>query len=331
MFINSELIVNKEVYIQIKSLVTCCICDGIVINPKACKTCLNIFCGACIDLFISENQSCPFDCKFLEFFNPKSKSIKNNLDKLIFLCKCNQKFNYNDFINHSFSCNDEEVECIECNNLTKKRLVNKRLNFIEEIKQKLQNTQIQLVQLNDLCNEMKSNNEKLQNQKEKILNQNLSLKSRKDRYLKMIADTKIELSDFIASLNKQEKDHLISAIDNKNLFTPDLEANINDNENTEQNKKSIEREVNLQIGFLIGNVMNLYQKNECEHFVFNHIPFFSCCRKIYPCYICHNNAEDHESETAVFYYCLECQNLTAITRSITNCQICGIKNSCLKI
>jgi hypothetical protein len=332
MFINCDLIVNKEVYSQFKSLVTCCICNGIVVNPKACKYCLNIFCERCIDNYISYARACPFKCKYLEFFYPNSKSIKNNLDKLYFICKCNEKFRYSSFIQHLHSCGEEEVECIECNNITTKKYVDKRLKYIEEMKLKLDNTKSQLLKLDEVCNQIQVKNGKLVIQKDKLLNQNTFLKNQRNRYLKMVADSNIELTDFINSLCDEEKELVLKELNSGKIFSKQSEKSRNkETEITEENRRKIEKEVTIQIDYLNQKGLDLIHKNECEHYIFNQIPFFDCCRKIYPCYICHNHKEDHKSEKVVFYFCLECQNLTVIIKTKIVCQFCGIRNSCLKI
>ncbi len=148
----------------------------------------------------------------------------------------------------------------------------------------------------------------------------------------MVADSNIELTDFINSLCDEEKELVLKELNSGKIFSKQSEKSRNkETEITEENRRKIEKEVTIQIDYLNQKGLDLIHKNECEHYIFNQIPFFDCCRKIYPCYICHNHKEDHKSEKVVFYFCLECQNLTVIIKTKIVCQFCGIRNSCLKI
>lgn len=102
MYIDPDLVINKEAFKTIESNAICSICDGIIINPIQCNICENSFCETCIDDWKKKQggNSCPFRCS-----NPTFKSsrlVKSILSNLIFKCQnqCNMQIPYLDLKSH---------------------------------------------------------------------------------------------------------------------------------------------------------------------------------------------------------------------------------------
>jgi len=62
---------------------------------------------------------------------------------------------------------------------------------------------------------------------------------------------------------------------------------------------------------------------ECELASFKWVPIFSCCNKVYGCYLCHNENENHENKEVKEKYCVKCSTINEIDRNI--CKKCKIK------
>ena len=93
MYIDPDLVINKENFKLIEYNVVCSICNGIVVSPVQCLECENCFCQSCIEEWKKKQgkDSCPFRCKNPSFRN--SRLIKDILSNLKFKCKngCNQE------------------------------------------------------------------------------------------------------------------------------------------------------------------------------------------------------------------------------------------------
>ena len=102
MFIDPDLVINKEAFKAIEFNVVCSICRGIIINPIQCTICENGFCKLCLEDWNKKKggNSCPFRCTNPTFKN--SRLIKNLLSNLIFKCenKCNEQIPYLDLEEH---------------------------------------------------------------------------------------------------------------------------------------------------------------------------------------------------------------------------------------
>ena len=101
MYIDPDLVINKDNFKLIELNVICSICNGIVVSPVQCLECENCFCELCIEKWKEKSEnSCPFRCK-----NPKFKSsrlIKNILSNIKFKCQngCNQEIPYLELEDH---------------------------------------------------------------------------------------------------------------------------------------------------------------------------------------------------------------------------------------
>lgn len=87
----------------------CVICQQVVINPKICAYCNNIFCNTCINEWIKKKPNCPFKCnnsapiKVTEI----PASIKNLYDDLLVVCSredCNEVVKLKDLMHHEMNC-----------------------------------------------------------------------------------------------------------------------------------------------------------------------------------------------------------------------------------
>ena len=102
MYVDPDLIINKDTFKTIESNAVCSICSGIIIEPVQCLSCENSFCKDCFEDWKKKKgeNSCPFRCQ-----NPSFKSsrlIKNLLSNLKFKCQngCKEEIPYLDLLDH---------------------------------------------------------------------------------------------------------------------------------------------------------------------------------------------------------------------------------------
>ena len=115
-YIDYKLLYNKEIIEQLELEITCCICKGILNDPKMCLNCQNNFCSICIESIINMNnnnknvKNCPFRCD-------NNKFVKNViLNKIIskickFYCEfgCDEIISYNEINNHFNKCKNNKI------------------------------------------------------------------------------------------------------------------------------------------------------------------------------------------------------------------------------
>lgn len=171
LFLDSETIINKDFYENVKEMLSCCICAGILINPKQCSTCENCFCSECIENWIKKSHTCPFKCSY-----PKIKEggrmIKNLLEKLIFTCenKCGAtNLSYNNKIEHMKICKNIKIVCDTCGAEYNENKINKKRNLFDELSKQYSDLR---VDLKSLLEEKAVLKEKLRKLKNKTINRN---------------------------------------------------------------------------------------------------------------------------------------------------------------
>ena len=101
MYIDPDLVINKDNFKLIEFNVICSICNGIVVSPVQCLECENCFCKICIESWKKKSgDSCPFRCKNPSFKD--SRLIKSILSNIKFKCKngCNEEIPYLELENH---------------------------------------------------------------------------------------------------------------------------------------------------------------------------------------------------------------------------------------
>ena len=124
-YINEANVVKDEIYQTLENSVTCSICSDILIEPKMCMNCQNVYCEQCINNWTQKSITCPNRCQNTKY--SKSLGISELLSKLKFICsKCSDVINYDDMKKHRF---------IDCKNKIKIVKINK-----DKIKEKPTNT-----------------------------------------------------------------------------------------------------------------------------------------------------------------------------------------------
>lgn len=102
MYIEPDLVINKDFLKSLGSNAICSICSGIIFDPVQCLYCENSFCKDCIEGWINKQgkNSCPFRCTNPSF--KASRVIKNLLSNLIFKCQneCKMEIPYLDLEQH---------------------------------------------------------------------------------------------------------------------------------------------------------------------------------------------------------------------------------------
>ena len=102
--INTNTIVEDEIYNLFKDSVICPICKNILINPVLCLKCQDSFCQKCIDDKSKNNEECLNKCSEPSF--QKSMGKNDILSKLKFNCqKCGGEYYYHEITKHNETCN----------------------------------------------------------------------------------------------------------------------------------------------------------------------------------------------------------------------------------
>ena len=136
-YIDSESVINKDFFENVKEMLTCCICTGVLVDPMQCSSCENCFCRSCIENWIKKAHTCPYKCS-----SPRIKEggrmVKNLLEKLIFKCEneCGAvNLTYKKKIEHIKQCVKRSLICENCGSE-----YNERKNRIKiDLKKELQN------------------------------------------------------------------------------------------------------------------------------------------------------------------------------------------------
>lgn len=115
--ISPKNIQNKEFLNNIENNVVCKLCSFVLIDPKQCSNCKNLYCSICIEVWLKNNKNCPFNCCFYEIQNASNK-INNILEDLKIKCDyCYIIFDYKNYISHTNTCSEKIlVTCPICNN-----------------------------------------------------------------------------------------------------------------------------------------------------------------------------------------------------------------------
>ena len=97
-YFSDDCIIKDQIYLNIKDLITCPLCNKILKEPYMCIECQNAYCKKCLENY-SNLKKCPHDNKNVKF----SHSIQSNdlLSKLRYKCKnCNKEVNQTDIQSH---------------------------------------------------------------------------------------------------------------------------------------------------------------------------------------------------------------------------------------
>jgi hypothetical protein len=97
----------------------CVICQQVVINPKMCMTCSNVFCKSCILEWQKKSTKCPFKCNAsgVMTMGDVPISIINLYEDLEVTCgreDCGEVLKLRDLMNHEMNCG-----VAKCFNFTK--------------------------------------------------------------------------------------------------------------------------------------------------------------------------------------------------------------------
>jgi uncharacterized lipoprotein YehR (DUF1307 family) len=120
MYLDPSYVINPQYFEEVKSILICTFCTGIIYDPIECNKCQNNFCKICLEKW-SENQiKCPLRCKAPKF-HQENRLIRNLLAKVMLLCPagCLQKFYYEDYIKHTQTCNSKTVNLFNFERLEK--------------------------------------------------------------------------------------------------------------------------------------------------------------------------------------------------------------------
>ena len=153
MYIDSNSIVNTNIFETISHCAICSICTGIINEPQQCLSCDNCFCKRCINDWQQKSKTCPLKCSNPTFKD--SRIVRGMLAKLVFTCpfeKCKLEIPYEEILLHEEKCEGRLCECPTCGTeipksqlktLQRDKKIESMLKEIEELKAKnkdLENT-----------------------------------------------------------------------------------------------------------------------------------------------------------------------------------------------
>ena len=259
---------------DILNTLICSLCNGIFYKPFQCNKCNKIYCRTCIETYqLNNNEKLPCNCN-INNYTLVEKNIKQNLSKIYFKCPFNcsdEKFDYINVINHIFQCKNKNVNCPKCNNIIKRSELK---NPNEEISKS--------INISILKDELFQTKDEIR----KLLSELNLLKSiNKKKSIPKIIKPKEEKKE-------KEKEKEIS----KNIINlPPLK----------EKKEKLKQKISIK------NIIKIEPKfiDKCKHFYGNYKPIFACCKKAYPCYICHNENENHNYEFSNKVVCLMCNTI----------------------
>ena len=165
-FINTQVVVNKNYLEPIKEIVTCIICKGIILEPRQCESCENYFCKKCLNKWISNSNVCPLKC-INSKFKDGGRTIKGLLEKLILKCPYDcglqDEMNYDILLKHISICERMKIHCPTCKSFVALSEID--LNEIEALREKVISIEKENLKVNKEKNDLIEENKKL---KEKI-------------------------------------------------------------------------------------------------------------------------------------------------------------------
>ena len=203
MFIDSQLLINKNKFKGIEKFILCPICEGIVNIPYECLECQNNFCKNCIEKWKLKNNNCPFRCK--EFNLIHNRFLENILSELLkFRCdkECDEIINYKDINKHyNGECknivNYDYKEKFEEISLEFTKLTVKYENLIESNKDLKEKTNEAIREKNNILERFDS----IKNQKILYKNELNKLNKEKKNAKNANDDINIELKKLNSELN----------------------------------------------------------------------------------------------------------------------------------
>ena len=100
-YVNNKTLVEDDISKALKLLVTCSLCNNILINPVMCMGCQKVYCKKCIDNSINIDRKCK--CENKDY--PKCIGKNEILSKLKFICVgCQEEISYEEAEKHHDSC-----------------------------------------------------------------------------------------------------------------------------------------------------------------------------------------------------------------------------------
>lgn len=119
----------------------CVICHTLVkiSNPKECSKCSKIFCGECIETWLTTNEKCPCCRSISTSRKISNKILLNILDKIEIICNlCKNTFRLSIFSKHYTTCEKGLYECMgkDCNFKAYKETIEEHVNTCQKVEEK---------------------------------------------------------------------------------------------------------------------------------------------------------------------------------------------------
>lgn len=298
--LSPNYIVNTDFYNSIKDLVTCSICLNVLIDPLSCNKCETSYCKNCLSQWKPsqslQSLSCPMKCVKPKFNEP-NRVLKNILEKLEFTCEyacLNKKiFSYDQILIHLLNdCENVRIDCSICSS---------KVRYKEYKNSTYYRT---LIKLNSDLTREKEQNAKLLQTIEKLNSEIGRLRS------EIINREEVSLKDLSINTNKHKSNN-----EDLNIISNGR----NPGKSAYSHSKSLNKDSKKKADVITihNNEYDLFDK--CPHFKGNYIPIFNCCEKSYPCYMCHQEATNHNIEISNKVICLYCKNIYTGNQ----CDTCG--------
>ncbi|CAD8094446.1 unnamed protein product [Paramecium primaurelia] len=92
----------------------CLICQELVIDPKECSQCQNLFCSDCITSWLQQKKKCPYNCSDeIQLKNPH-RIVKNSISQIEVKCLnkgCDKQMQIQSLDSHLLQCEYVETKC----------------------------------------------------------------------------------------------------------------------------------------------------------------------------------------------------------------------------
>lgn len=170
MFLDNNLLVNKDKLKGIEEDITCPICQGILNDPYFCNKCQNNFCNNCITKYKKNNFICPFRCQDPQYISNRFlKKIFNELLKFKCPKGCDEIIPYKDVETHNEKCLKEDFKEKYLESATQIEILKVQIENYKDIENELDNIKERNNELEYQIDELREQKDAIEEEIEQIL------------------------------------------------------------------------------------------------------------------------------------------------------------------
>ena len=169
MFLDNNLLVNKDKLKGIEEDITCPICQGILNDPYFCNKCQNNFCNNCITKYKKNNFICPFRCQDPQYISNRFlKKIFNELLKFKCPKGCDEIIPYKDVETHNEKCLKEDFKEKYLESATQIEILKVQIENYKDIENELDNVKERNNELEYQIDELREQKDAIEEEIEQI-------------------------------------------------------------------------------------------------------------------------------------------------------------------